>query len=79
MALAAQLDLYVGTGTSGTRVDYWRVSVPAMGQATCPNRWPISGGSTYTLVAYFMANDAGYHGTAVSGSIQYNFTVVANT
>lgn len=79
VALAAQLDLYVGTGTSGTRVDYWRVSVPAMGQATCPNRWSISGGSTYTLVAYFMAKDAGYHGTAVSGSTQYNFTVAANT
>lgn len=78
VALSAQLDLYVGNGTSGTRVDFWKVSVPAMGQATCPNTWSISNGSTYTLVAYFMANDiGGYHGSALSGSTQYNFTVVA--
>lgn len=79
VALAAQLDLYVGTGTSGTRVDYWKVNVPAMGKATCPNKWSISNGSTYTLVAYFMANNASYHSTAVSGKTQDTFAVIANT
>lgn len=78
VALSAQLDLYVGVGTSGTRVDYWKVGVPAMGQATCPNTWRINKGSTYTLSAYFMSYNAGYHGTAVSGSTQYKFTVMAN-
>ena len=79
MALAAQLDLYVGTGTSGTRVDYWKVNVPAMGRATCPNRWSISNGSTYTLAAYFMANNASYHSAAVSGKTQDTFAVIAST
>lgn len=80
VALAAQLDLYVGTGTSGSRVDYWKVSVPAMGQATCPNKWSISNGSTYTLVAYFMSNSSqGYHNTALSGSTQYTFAVIASS
>lgn len=79
VALAAQLDLYVGTGTSGTRVDYWKVNVPAMGRATCPNKWSISNGSTYTLAAYFMANNASYHSAAVSGKTQHQFTVEAST
>ena len=79
VALTAQLDLYVGTGTSGTRVDYWKVNVPAMGRATCPNQWSISNGSTYTLAAYFMANNASYHSAAVSGKTQDTFAVIANT
>ena len=77
VALSAELDLYVGNGTSGTRVDYWKVSVPAMGQATCPNTWSVNEGSAYTLAAYFMANNSGYHGTALSGITQYNFVVTA--
>lgn len=79
VALTAQLDLYVGTGTSGTRVDYWKVNVPAMGRATCPNWWSISNGSTYTLAAYFMANNASYHSAAVSGKTQDTFAVIAST
>ena len=77
VALSAELDLYVGNDTSGTRVDYWKFSVPAMGQATCPNTWSVNEGSAYTLAAYFMANNAGYHWPAVSGSTQYKFVVIA--
>lgn len=77
--LCASLDLYSGTGTSGTRVDFWKVEVPAMSSATCPNTWSVSTGSTYTLKAYFSPTGSSYHGTAVSGVITYTFTVEAET
>lgn len=79
VALCVELHLYVGTGTSGSQVDYWKVDVPAMGQATCPETWTISSGSTYTLTAHFMAKGASYHSAAVSGSTQDTFTVIASS
>lgn len=72
--LKAEMDLYKGTGTSGTRVDYWKATVPAMSSATCPNTWRVTQGTTYTLNCYFMDSSASYHGTAVSGYINYVFT-----
>ena len=74
-----RLDLYSGSGTSGTRVDYWKVNVPARSQAKCKNTWSVSAGSTYTLKAYFMAVTSGNSGTQKSGAITYTFTVGAST
>lgn len=72
-SLYCNIDLYSGTSSSGTRVDYWYHQVGARSHALSNNSWSITKGNTYTMVAYFQTN-SGYHGTAVSGKLSYIFT-----
>lgn len=77
-ALYCEMDLYQGQSTSGTRVDYWTMSVGAKGYNTCPNTWAVTIGNYYTLRCYFMTSDT-YHGTAVTGYTDYTFYVQAES
>lgn len=72
--LKTEMDLYTGSGTSGTRVDYWTTTVSSMSTEICPNTWRVHPGLTYTLRCYFMNTSSSYHGTAVSGYTDYTFT-----
>ena len=71
-SLYCNIDLYNGTSSSGTRVDYWYHQVGARSHALSNNSWSITIGNTYTLVAYFESSGT-YHGTAVSGKLTYTF------
>lgn len=77
-ALYCEMDLYQGQSTSGTRVDYWKMSVGAKSSNTCPNTWAVTIGNYYTLRCYFMTSDT-YHGTAVTGYTDYTFYVQAES
>lgn len=79
ISLGAQMDLFEGSAESGTLVDYWKVTTPGWGTATCPNTWPVSPNSTYTLRCYFMSSSSSYHGTALSGYVDYLFITEGRT